>query len=148
MDASPTPSASPNLATAPQTLANQVQKLGLGQIQRHLFLCSTPTKPLCCNPEAGLVAWTYLKQRLVELNLARPSADRPTCIYRTKADCLQVCQQGPILLVYPDGIWYHSVTPPVIERILQEHILGDQIVEDFLFCRSPLPTPANLATSP
>ena len=118
----------------PQT----VDSLALDRIERHLFICADQTKPKCCDKDASLAAWDYLKRRLKELSLDKPGDDRPTCVFRTKVNCLRVCEAGPILLVYPDGIWYHSATPEVIERILQEHILGGQIVEEFAFVRQPL----------
>jgi len=119
------------------TLQERVTDLGIPQIRYHLFLCATPTKAKCCDPVVGLETWEYLKSRLRELKLDQVAADSTTeegsCIYRTKADCLRVCQQGPILVVYPDRIWYHSVTPIVIERIIQEHLLQQQVVTDYLF---------------
>lgn len=123
-------------------LAACVQSLGLPQIQRHVFICADQTKPLCCSKEAGLESWEYLKKRLKELQLDRPTETRPTCIFRTKANCLRVCGSGPILVVYPDGVWYRSATPEVIERIVQEHLTGNRVVEEYAFLVHPLPAPA------
>lgn len=118
-----------------------VKSLGIPSIQRHLFICADATVPKCCDQEASLVSWNYLKKRLKELALDRPTEERPSSIFRTKANCLRVCQQGPILVVYPDGVWYHSATPEVIERILQEHVLNNRIVQEYAFAIHPLPAP-------
>ncbi|NBD17929.1 MAG: ferredoxin [Cyanobacteria bacterium] len=124
-----------------ETLQTTVERLGLQKIQRHLFLCADQTKPKCCSREEGLATWNYLKQRLQELGLDDPKADSSCLVFRTKANCLRVCCSGPILLIYPDGIWYHRVTPSAIERIIQEHLLKNQVVEDHLFFNHALPTP-------
>ncbi|MGI0482540.1 (2Fe-2S) ferredoxin domain-containing protein [Geminocystis sp. CENA526] len=122
-------------------LTESVKKLGLSHIQRHIFLCCDQAKPKCCSHEDSMKSWQYLKTRLKELNLDHPTPENPHCVFRTKADCLRVCVQGPILLVYPDGTWYHSATPETIEKIIQEHLIGNKIVTEYLFHQHPLSIP-------
>ena len=129
-------------------LAETVTSLGLNQIQRHIFLCADQTKPKCCSKKLSLEAWDYLKRRLKELNLDQPTEIQPNCIFRTKANCLRVCTAGPILVVYPDGVWYRNATPEVIERIIQEHLMGNQVVEEYAFLIHPLPASSSHNSEP
>ncbi len=119
-------------------LAASVQALGMDRMQRHIFICADPSIPKCCSTETSLAAWEYLKKRLKELKLDVPSETRPSSVFRTKANCLRVCTQGPILVVYPDGVWYYQVTPPVIERIINEHLIDNQVVQEYAFLIRPL----------
>lgn len=116
-----------------------VQSLGINKIGRHIFLCADQTKPKCCSKKVGLEAWKYLKKRLKELKLDQPEEDGFSCIFRTKANCLQVCTDGPIMVVYPDGVWYRHAKPEVIERVIQEHLIGNQVVQEYAIAIHQLP---------
>lgn len=111
-----------------ETLKHRVEKLHLENMKRHIFLCCDQTVPKCCDKAKGLEAWEYLKNRLTELHLAGQGG-----IYRTKANCFRICERGPIAVVYPEGIWYHSCSPAVLERIIQEHLIGGIPVHDYIF---------------
>jgi (2Fe-2S) ferredoxin len=108
--------------------------LGIAKIERHIFLCADQTEAKCCTPEEGHASWSYLKGRLKELGLDKPRAEGG-CVFRTRANCLRVCEQGPLAVVWPEGVWYRAATPENLERIIQQHLIGGEVVADLVFGR-------------
>lgn len=93
---------------------------------RHLLICTRG----CCAPAEDAAALQAEARRLLG---RRSDKSRPDHVKVNTTDCLGICEQGPIAVVYPDGVWYRHVTADVLARIVHEHLMDNCPVSEYIF---------------
>jgi (2Fe-2S) ferredoxin len=119
------------MAIEENELKKKSEALGIPRIKHHIFVC---VGDKCCPEAEGMKTWEFLKERCKSQDAVKAG------IYRTKVGCLRLCKKGPIAVVYPEGVWYHSVTPEICARIIDEHLIGGHVLEEYKFVEHPLHT--------
>ncbi len=115
-------------------------------INHHILLCATPTNASCCDLSIGSECWKHLKHLLRKFDLENPQRPKGI-VLRSKVDCLRICNNGPIMLIWPDGTWYGNITPEKIDEIIVKHIINGNAIEDWIIKKTPFSSTSNYVES-
>lgn len=96
--------------------------------QHHIFFClnQKDSGRKCCYDAGAEAMWSYAKERLNLLGFEK------RCVRVNKAGCLGRCSEGPILVIYPESVWYTYQTQTDIDEIIQQHFIEGKLVERLL----------------
>lgn len=130
-----------------ERLTRIAEALSIPRVKRHIFLCADQTNPRCAPREETNKLWRHLKTRLKDLDAASAppkwQGDMEAApdtvevgtgtVLRSKVNCLRICEQGCIAVVYPEGTWYANLDMDKLDRIIDQHLIDGQPVDDLVF---------------
>ena len=108
----------------------------MAKFEKHIFICTnqrTDGNPRgCCNASGDADLHRAFKEKLAERGISGKK------VRANKSGCLEQCEVGPTVVVYPDAVWYGGVTPADVDEIIDSHIIGGRPVERLIIPDSVL----------